>query len=67
MLIFAERQTETRKEKDLSQNALSKLIGARVGCVNSWESDLRIPNIESLSMLCKFFECSADFLIGLED
>ena len=67
MSIFAERLTELRKEKDLSQNELSKLIGVSVACINRWENDLRIPNIESLSMLCKFFECSADFLIGLED
>ena len=67
MSIFAERLTEMRKEKNLSQNELSKLIGVSVACINRWENDLRIPNIESLSMLCKFFECSADFLIGLED
>ena len=67
MSIFAERLTEMRKEKDLSQNELSKLIGVSVACINRWENDLRIPHIESLSMLCKFCECSADFLIGLED
>ena len=67
MSIFAERLTEMRKEKNLSQNELSKLIGVSVACINRWENDLRIPNIVSLSMLCKFFGCSADFLIGLED
>lgn len=66
MSIFAERLTELRKERNLSQNELAKQIGVSVACVNRWENDLRIPNIESLSALCKFFECSADFLIGLE-
>ncbi|MDE6293133.1 MAG: helix-turn-helix transcriptional regulator [Clostridiales bacterium] len=63
---FAERLKELRMEKNLSQNELSKLIGISVACINRWENNLRIPNIDSIITLCKFFGCTADYLIGLE-
>lgn len=64
---FAERLKELRTENDLSQNELSKRIHVSVACINRWENNLRIPNIESIILLCNFFHCSADYLIGLED
>ncbi|MDE7394870.1 MAG: helix-turn-helix domain-containing protein [Clostridiales bacterium] len=64
---FAERLGELRNEKNLSQNELAKQINISVACINRWENGLRIPNIESIVILCNFFGCSADYLIGLED
>ncbi len=64
---FAERLKELRLDKGISQSELSKQIGVSVACINRWESNLRIPNLNSLIMLCKYFECSADFLLGLKD
>ncbi len=64
---FAERLTELRKEKNLSQNELAKQLNISVACINRWENNLRVPNIDSLALLCKYFSCSADYLIGLED
>jgi len=64
---FADRLKELRLEKNLSQNELAKQVNVSVACINRWENDLRIPNIDSVITLCKFFGCSADYLIGLED
>ena len=64
---FAERLKELREEKNLTQYELSKQIGISIACINRWEKNLRIPNIDSIIILCKFFNCSADYLIGLED
>lgn len=64
---FAERLKELREEKNLTQYELSKHIGISTACINRWEKNLRIPNIDSIIILCKFFNCSADYLIGIED
>ena len=64
---FAERLKELREEKNLTQYEFSKQIEISTACINRWEKNLRIPNIDSIIILCKFFNCSADYLIGLED
>ena len=64
---FAERLKELREAKNLTQYELSKQIEISTACINRWEKNLRIPNIDSIILLCKFFNCSADYLIGLED
>lgn len=57
----------SQKSKILTQYELSKQIGISTACINRWEKNLRIPNIDSIIILCKFFNRSADYLIGLED
>ena len=64
---FAERLKELREERNLSQNDLSKEINISVACISRWENNLRVPNIDSIVVLCKYFECSADYIIGLVD
>lgn len=64
---FAERLKELREERNLSQNDLAKEVKISVACISRWENNLRVPNIDSIIVLCKFFGCSADYLIGLVD
>lgn len=62
---FAERLKELREERNLSQNDLAREINISVACISRWENNLRVPNIDSIIILCKFFKCSSDYLIGL--
>lgn len=64
---FAERLKELREERNLSQNDLAKEVNISVACISIWENNLRVPNIDSIIILCKFFKCSSDYLIGLTD
>ena len=67
MKIFAERLKELRLEKNLSLKDLAKGIGTSDVAISRWENELRIPNIENLYLIAKFFGVSADYLIGLEN
>lgn len=67
MKIFAERLKELRIEKNLSLKEVAKGIGTSDVAISRWENELRIPNIENLYSIAKFFGVSADYLIGLED
>ena len=46
---------------------LSKKLNVSTACINRWEKNLRVPNIDSIIILCQFFGCSSDYLIGLEN
>lgn len=67
MLVFAERLKELRSEKGLSQVQLSQLTKLSKSAISFWENDERIPNALAIITLAKFFNVSADYLLGLED
>lgn len=64
---FAERLKELREEKGLTQQQLAMQLGISTACISRWEKNLRVPDINSIILLCKYFDCTADYLIGLED
>lgn len=57
---------ELRKECGLTQKQLAKLINKSETGVASWEQGLSEPCINDLIKLCKIFNVSADYLLGLE-
>lgn len=67
MEIFAERLKELRIEAGLNQQELAKELGISDAAICRWESCKRIPNIENLVLIAKYFNVSADFLVGLEE
>lgn len=67
MKIFAERLKELRNEQGLSIWQLGQAIGVSHAAISRWENEVRIPNIEILVRIAKFFKVSSDYLIGLED
>lgn len=64
---FSERLKELREEKGLTQVQLAKAIGITQAGIAKWETGDRSPTIDSLIILVKFFGCTSDYLIGLED
>ncbi len=67
MINFPERLKELRKDKKLSQNALSKQIGISQAAIAKWEKGIIIPTLESAAIIAKFFNVSVDFLAGLDN
>ena len=61
------RIKELRKEKGLTQKQLAQLMSKSETGLASWEQGLSEPSVNDLRMLCKIFEVSADYLLGLED
>ena len=67
MTKFSERLKELRQEKGLSQRELAKQTGYSQAAIARWEAGQQIPTIDTLETMCKYFDCTADYLIGLED
>lgn len=67
MKVFAERLKELRSDAGLSLAELSKAIKVSTNTISRWEREERLPNIEGLISLAKYFKVSTDYLCGLED
>jgi len=66
MRIIAERLKEMRTEQGLTILSLSKKVGISVGSISYWENGKSDIKSDQIIVLAKFFDVSADYLLGLE-
>lgn len=64
---FVNKLKELRLEKGLTQAEVSIALGLSRNAFANYEKGLRQPSLETLKALCKFFNVTADYLLGLED
>lgn len=64
---YRERLRNIREDHDLSQAELGKLLNKSQQGYNHIEVGRAELKIEDLIKLCKFYNLSADYLIGLTD
>lgn len=64
---FKERLKELREEKHLTRIQLANAVGVSATAIGRWENGLRSPTLDSLIILVNFFDCTADYLIGISD
>ncbi len=67
MKEFCERLKFLRAERGLTQKDVAKAIGVAQSAVTFWENGKRVPNALAIIALAKFFDVSADYLLGLTD
>jgi len=67
MQHFAEKLKELRLEKKLSQFQLAQAVCLSQSAIKQWELQTRIPNAKAVIDLAKFFNVTADYLLGLEN
>ncbi|MBQ7235661.1 MAG: helix-turn-helix transcriptional regulator [Clostridia bacterium] len=58
---------EIRRENGMTQKQLASMLNKSETGFASWEQGLSEPSVNDLRLLCKIFQCSADYLLGLED
>ena len=56
-----------RIASNLSARELANKIGVSFVAIYKWEKGERMPNLENLVALAKYFKVSIDYLCGLED
>ncbi|MCI9407150.1 MAG: helix-turn-helix transcriptional regulator [Clostridia bacterium] len=61
------RLKELRKEKGLTQKQLAELVNKSETGLASWEQGLSEPSINDIRLLCRIFQVSADYLLGIKD
>ncbi len=66
-MIFADRLSELVQNSGKSQNEICKDLGIYKQKLSRWKTGNTEPNLDDLIMLAKYFDVSADYLLGLED
>jgi len=67
MNIIGERIKEIRVDCKLNQSEFGKSISVSQDTVSLWEKGKSLPTAEYIIMICKRYNVSADYLLGLED
>ena len=63
---LAENIRALRRERSLTQEQLSEVLGVTAGAVYKWEAGLSVPDIELIVEMADFFDTSVDVLLGYE-
>ena len=67
MELFGLRLRTLRIEKHLTQKQLADKIGVGKATISGYEKCSGYPSVTVLIQLCRYFNVSADFLLGLSD
>lgn len=63
---IGQRIAYQRKQKGMSQEDLANLVNVSRQAVSKWESDVSLPDIDRLIKICKLFDVSVGWLLGVE-
>jgi len=67
MSALGQRLWLLRTDRKISQREVAEAMGVSVQSISFWEGGKRVPGSDSLAWLCRYFNVSADFLLGLTD
>lgn len=67
MKAFGQRFKELRIEKGLSQTQIAEILNVSQSAVTKWETGRAEPTASNIEMASSFFNCTADYLLGLEN
>lgn len=65
MTEFKDRLREIRKKNNISQAKLGEFLNYRYSTISNYESGRNEPSYDDLIKIAKFFDVSADYLLGL--
>lgn len=64
---FKYRIRDLRRESGLTAEELGKSVGLSRYAILYWEKGKNYPQVDVCLQLCKIFDCSMDYLLGLSD
>ena len=64
--IFTRRFREALKTSGLTQVELANHMKISKQCISDFKRGKSFPSIQTLRLLCKYLDVSADYLLGLE-
>lgn len=65
-LSFGEKVRNLREDMDLTQAQLGKLLNMTQRKVSYIEHNKYEPSLQDIAAICRFFNVSSDYLIGLK-
>ena len=65
--LFAQRLTELRKLHHEKQSDLGEALGVKQTAICEMERGRKTTTAEKISLICRHYHVSADYLLGLSD
>ena len=65
--MIGERLQEIRKDHGDTQQTLAEKLNISLYAVRCWEQDKTAPSHETLVAICRLYQVSSDYLLGLSD
>lgn len=65
--MIGERLAELRKDHGHKQADLADILHVALHTVRSWEQDKSSPSHETLIAICRLYNVSSDYLLGLSN
>lgn len=62
--MFKDKLNYLMNVKGLNVTKLAKELKIAKSCVSSWKCGVVMPKFDTALLLCKYFDCSLDFLFG---
>ena len=64
---YVDMLTELRQDRDIDQKDIAKILNCQQSAISKYETRRAKYKIEDIIKLCKFYNVSADYLLGLPD
>lgn len=65
--MYGNRLKELRKEQNITQSNLAKILNVTQDSISLWEKNKRVPDTQYIIQLADYFNVSADYLLGRSD
>ena len=65
--MYGQRIKEIRQEKGLTQSQLAEMLSTTQSTVGKYEREEIQLTVDTIIKICKVFEVSADYLLGITD
>ncbi len=62
---YKEKLKNLRIDNDITQVQLAEILGVKQSAISKYEMGLREYKIEDLIKLCRFYNISSDYILGL--
>ncbi len=64
---FNEKLKQLRTDKGLTLKAVADALNIKASTYSNYEQGIREPSMLTVKRLCRYFEVSADYLLGIEE
>ena len=64
---FTKRFNEVLLQSGKTQVEIANAIHVKKQCITDYKNGKSVPSLDTLYLLCKYLDVSADYLLGLED
>ena len=64
---IGEKIKDLRVENSLSQSKFGEILHVSQDTISLWEKGKALPNTEYVILICKTFDTSADYLLGINE